>query len=414
MGSVSAQQSVEQLVGALREVLDQIDQVDLTALDPSELGDLLSGLARTSDRQAVITAGVIARWEQHGRWQHDGTRNATLALARTMHTSTDTARAHLRRAHRLAHMPATREAVCDGRLSIDHADLLATACSRERAPLFAEHESMLVEQVANQALFVNARKLVTYWTHAANDLLQAPHDPPPPSTLYASRSSDGSGHLKGTLTPIDAEIVTNELNRLATELRHHDKRDGSQRTTAQRRAAALVAMAARSAGANGATPRPLFQVIVGEDTARRWCELASGTVVHPTDLTAHLDTATFETFLFDGPTTILSATKRRTFTGALRRAIQVRDLHCRHPSGCDTPAVDCDIDHLQPAAHHGITSQFNADAMCSPHNRRRELYRRPALPLPPERSLDYLEHLRARLRWRFLREEEEDSRRDTG
>lgn len=85
--------------------------------------------------------------------------------------------------------------------------------------------------------------------------------------------------------------------------------------------------------ATGVTPRPLFQVIVGDETARHLCELASGAIVHPTELVPHIDGAVMERFLFDGPSTIISKSNQRTFTGALRRAIQVRDRRCKHRSG---------------------------------------------------------------------------------
>ena len=52
----------------------------------------------------------------------------------------------------------------------------------------------------------------------------------------------------------------------------------------------------------------------------------------------HLGVAEVETILFDGPFTVIAASTARSFTGRLRRAIEVRDRHCQHPSGCDVPA----------------------------------------------------------------------------
>lgn len=60
----------------------------------------------------------------------------------------------------------------------------------------------------------------------------------------------------------------------------------------------------------------------------------------------------------------------RRFTGALRRAVEVRDRHCQHPSGCDVPVTDCDVDHRQPSSQGGITSQDNGDRMPPPQPRR--------------------------------------------
>jgi hypothetical protein len=46
-------------------------------------------------------------------------------------------------------------------------------------------------------------------------------------------------------------------------------------------------------------------------------------------------------------------------TPGLRRAIEVRDRHCQHPSGCDVPAEECDIDHKVPYSEGGLTTQGN-------------------------------------------------------
>ena len=67
-------------------------------------------------------------------------------------------------------------------------------------------------------------------------------------------------------------------------------------------------------------------------------------------------TAMLESVIFDGPSTVLSVSRKRTFTGAIRRAIQVRDRHCQHPAGCDVPAGDCDVDHITPYGDGGLTA----------------------------------------------------------
>ena len=62
--------------------------------------------------------------------------------------------------------------------------------------------------------------------------------------------------------------------------------------------------------------------------------------------------------------------RQRSFTGALRRAIQVRDRTCQHPY-CGQPAERCDIDHIEPWAHSATTTQPNARTLCGHHNRLR-------------------------------------------
>jgi hypothetical protein len=162
-----------------------------------------------------------------------------------------------------------------------------------------------------------------------------------------------------------------ELNRLTEELRLEDKASGTVRTAGQRRVDAMVEMAKRSRTARrgGLRPRPLLTVLVGADTLKTVCELANGTVIAPGQVVPLLSEADLERVVFDGPDRVISVSRKRTFTGALRRAIEVRDRRCQHPSGCDEPADRCDVDHIQPHSQGGETSQHNGRLSCWPHNR---------------------------------------------
>jgi hypothetical protein len=123
-------------------------------------------------------------------------------------------------------------------------------------------------------------------------------------------------------------------------------------------------------------------------------------VVRPEELVPSIDSAVVESFLFDGKSVVIAKSNQRTFTGALRRAIQVRDRRCQHTSVCGVPAVHGDVDHRTPAARGGPTSQFNGRSACLAHNRVPELRDDP--PELPERRVDVLEAVRCRARWTVL------------
>jgi hypothetical protein len=105
-----------------------------------------------------------------------------------------------------------------------------------------------------------------------------------------------------------------------------------------------------------------------------------------------------ESFLFDGRATVIAKTQQRSFTGALRKAILVRDRRCQYASGCPVPAVDCDVDHTRPYGRGGPTSQFNGRAGCRAHNRFPDLRDDPIES--PERDLSDMDVLRTLIRWR--------------
>src|SRR5207302_5577196 len=100
------------------------------------------------------------------------------------------------------------------------------------------------------------------------------------------------------------------------------------RSAAQRRAAAVVEMARRSGAmpADARKPEPLFSVFVGYETfAGRICELANGMVVTPGSLVPYLSEAWLERIVFDTPSRVMDVgVTRRLFTGATRRAVEVR------------------------------------------------------------------------------------------
>jgi hypothetical protein len=165
------------------------------------------------------------------------------------------------------------------------------------------------------------------------------------------------------LDPISGAIVAKALERIVDELFEADwaearARLGEVATTAdltrspaQRRADALVEMARRAgtAPADGRRPEPLFTVLVGyESFAGRICQLANGSVVSPGSLVPWLESAWVERVVFESPSRVIDVgVARRLFSGATRRAVQVRDQECFHDL-CDEPADDCEIDHVEP------------------------------------------------------------------
>jgi hypothetical protein len=149
-------------------------------------------------------------------------------------------------------------------------------------------------------------------------------------------------------------------------------------------------MARRSASVpDGAeAPRVLLTILAGEGRFASICELADGTVIAPGDVAPLLERADIERIMFDGPSRVIDVgVRRRFFTGALRRAIEVRDRHCQHPSGCDVPAERCHVDHIRPYAEGGLTTQANGRCYCGFHNRQREARRRQRPP-PDARGAD--------------------------
>jgi hypothetical protein len=196
---------------------------------------------------------------------------------------------------------------------------------------------------------------------------------------------NGTGLLDAVLTPVGHATVGEALRRIERELFEADWAEARARlgdaatpadlgrTPAQRRADALVEMAKRAMTApkDGKRPRPLVTIYCGYETfAGRILELADGTVVTPGTVAGLLDEAMIERIVFDGPSRVIDVGEARYFTGALRRAIELRDRHCTAP-GCHAPAQQCEVDHIVPSARGGRTEQGNGRLYCNPDHRLR-------------------------------------------
>lgn len=204
--------------------------------------------------------------------------------------------------------------------------------------------------------------------------------------VHLSQTFSNMWALGGLLDPVAGALVHNALTRIAEELYAQDRAEAAQRlgrdpllhelarTPQQRRADALQEMARRATAAppRARRPAPLVTILVGYETfAGRICELADGTVLAPSDIAALRDEAVIERAVFDGPSRVMDIGTQRRFTGALRRAIELRDRTCTHPY-CDAPAERCDGDHWIPHEAGGPTEDWNGRLHCPFHNHLRE------------------------------------------
>lgn len=364
------------VVGGLRAAIDVVAGVDLDGLSDGELDAELVALVRERHRLDAEIARRAQRWDARSVWCSDGSRSAAGRLARDGRMARATADQVVRAGRAVATMPHTATAWADGDIGGDHVDLLRRAAGAGRGDLFARDEAMLVGHCATMR-FAQAAKVVRYWCQRADAELGADGTPPPPeSYLRLGTSFQGSVTGEFVLDPIGGATVQAALERIERELYRADQRDGVTRTKAERMAAALVEMAVRAtaAPADGRRPEPLIMVLAGEAALDHLCELSTGVVIDPHLVAPYLGRADIQTIVFDGAGRPITGSRQRTFRGMLRRAIQVRDRHCQHPSGCDAPISDCDVNHIVAHTDGGPTEERNGNLECEPHNRRADLH----------------------------------------
>jgi len=69
-----------------------------------------------------------------------------------------------------------------------------------------------------------------------------------------------------------------------------------------------------------------------------------------------------------GPSLPLDIGVSRDIPTAIRRAVTLRDQHCRFPNGCDQPASACEVHHLTHKADGGKTSVRDCALFCWYHH----------------------------------------------
>jgi len=377
------------------EVLSELDEVldRLNGTEPAALadGESIEALHRCLTRLDAVATRATASFDASREWEADGARSASSWLAATCHLPQAGAKRCVRLGRALRHLPVAEEAWLGGDIGAAQVSVLATARTPSTEKAMARDEEMLVG-FARRLRFSAFSRAVTYWRSYAdpNGSEKEASDQREGRRLNLSQSFDGTWLGDFVLDPIAGSIVAKALSRIEDELFAADWSEARERlgeaagvgdlarTTTQRRADALVEMArrARSAHPDGRRPEPLFTVLVGYETvAGRICELANGTVVSPGSLVRWLDQAWVERVVFDGASRVIDVgVATRLFTGATRRAVEVRDRQCFHES-CEIPAERCQIDHVQPWVAGGPTVAANGRPACAFHNRNR--HRRP-------------------------------------
>jgi len=361
----------------------------LCAADPARFSDRdsIKEIYRQFSRFEAVTTRATAAFDAHRDWEEDRARTAAGWLSATTHVPKTAAQRRVWLGRQLRTMDLVQGAWLAGDIGEAQAGLLARARTPGRAETFIRDEELLVSQ-ACRLRYGHFRRALAYWCYRADPAESEAEadDDYKARQLHLSDGLRGTKLLNATFDPIGGAIFGDELSRIEDELFDADWAEARERlgpgacaadlgrSAAQRRADALVEMARRSGAvpAGARMPEPLFSVFVNYETmVGPICELADGTAVTPGSLVRYLDAAWIERVVFGSPSRVIDiGKKRRLFTGATRRAVALRDRECFHHF-CDVPATDCQIDHVEPFAAGGLTTQDNGRPACGPHNRDR-------------------------------------------
>jgi hypothetical protein len=372
------------------DVLDALDQAveRLLSCDSFVLADkeTMVRIHRLSAKFDCAKALAAFGFDEGAEWVSDGAQTSSAWVDTRCHVPKKEAKKLVRLGRSLSYLPVLKEAWADGAIGLAQVEVLCGLKGARSEAAFCRDEEMLVEQ-AKTMKFASFCWAAAYWEQLADPdgASEADMERRERRDAYLSPSANGTWCGKMTLDQVSGTVVSTELVRLEQELFEADwagakealgrdpKSHELARTPAQRRADALVEMAIRSATApaDGRRPAPLVSIYVGWETLHgRLCQLSNGLALSPDTVLGQLNGADLERAVFGPGKRVEVGITSRFFTGATRRAIELRDQECSH-AYCDVPAERCQIDHITEASKGGLTNQENGRVMCGFHNRQR-------------------------------------------
>jgi len=272
-------------------------------------------------------------------------------------------------------MPRTRQALSSGELSSFAVQMLVAARHAHPAQ-FHRAEQGLVDAAKR----LPARQLhhtVAHWQHQVDwdQGLKEAERVRDRRRLSVTTTMFGMVRVDGDLDPENGETVLTALRAFLDADGGHVRTEGA--TAPQRRADALGEICRRWLdGADRPSvggERPHVTVIVDvealEARGGTRSELDHTGPIHPEVVRRLACDATVSRVLAKGPSEPLDVGRRTSVVpAALRRALVVRDRHCRFP-GCDRPPPWCDAHHVVHWANGGPTSLGNLVLLCRRHHR---------------------------------------------
>ncbi|MEX2101462.1 MAG: DUF222 domain-containing protein [Actinomycetota bacterium] len=346
----------------------------LTEMADAEAEERFARLHGAHEQLQAELARSLVDLERRGIGEREGHLSMASWYAARFRTSVGAARKTVQLARSLEQMPQTRRALGDGEMSMSAVQLLARA--RDADPrAFTASEQLLVHAARAHPMPELAR-VVALWRERA--LAQAMPDVVDRTfqerRLNASVTFGGMVRLDADLDPETGETVLTALASVVdAEVRSGVEDD---RSPTQRRADALGQICAghldRLDRPEVAGERPHLTLTV--DAA----SLPHDSVVGELDHVGPVGASTVRALACDASVlrVVLSGDSepldvgRRTpiVPASMRRALVVRDRHCRFP-GCDRPHRWSDAHHVVHWADGGPTAVGNLVLLCRRHHR---------------------------------------------
>lgn len=358
-------------------LIERLTAIDLDAASSAEL----PGLFHTLRQLAGWTATVEARLARRAIELEALGSGAPAAdtIGRGTKTSPRQARQTERRGEMLANAPALEQQLAAGRISTEHADILANAAARldddsQRAALFDHDHDLAVHAAAETP--AQFGRTVRRMTHRLNDnggLDRSERQRRAASLTTGVNAETGMGWIRADLHPDDHQRVSRRLDAEVAALRQRPENLGLRHD----QLAALAGVALISGGRATSTPPPEVIVVIDIDTlisgphANSLIEYGDGAPLPAETARRHACAANIIPAVLGSDGAPLDVGRgARQATSAQRRALRTMYRTCAI-DGCDRSFDRCEMHHLlEWDRHRGPTDLDNLVPLCNHHHHR--------------------------------------------
>jgi hypothetical protein len=355
--------------------MDELEAEDLDRLSDEALEADFAELERARRALEAERLRRLAQIHRRETWRRDGFLTTSAWLAHRFRIGWNAVMRHIRCASALERMPATRDALSAGDLSLSA--LLVLVQGHEAHPAEFERQEEALVGAARVLTHRELRRAVTYWRQAL-DGPKAIEDAQfrwHRRRLYVSPLLDGMVRVDGDLDPDTGQTLITALRAVMDAEGHRTSDD--LRTAAQVRADALGELC-RQWLDGGSRPqvageRPHVTVTVDlaalEGATGARSELEDCGPMPPEAARRWACDASVSRIVTGGRSEPLDVGRRTpTVPPPLRRAVVIRDGHCQFP-GCERPHPWCDAHHVRHWADGGSTALANLVLLCRRHHR---------------------------------------------
>ena len=407
----------------LHHALDALNHDALASLDAEGALALVRDLEAVGRRLSAVQIDLAGVVERSGAYGVDGHRTAKAALVHLGRISGAEAHRRVHTARAMRMLPQVAASFSAGRIPVEMAQAIGRAVANPRVtPYLDSADPVFAEQATEES-----HEAFVAWLGEWERLADADGAEQLAETAHRHRRvtlvqnrGDGSWLLRGQFGPLQGAALSDVLTAFESAecLADHEeakRRTGVDTTTldlersaSQRRADALVAMAAVAAGASTGRRRravPLVNVVVDQCTFdealcraagdrrsagrsrpdptsevdRRICATATGHPVAPNEVVAAALVGHVRRVVIDDDGRVIDlGRRRRLFTGGAREAAVVQAvLDERGPMGCvwascHAPPAALQVDHRTSWTRGGATQVPNSTLLCGHHNRLKE------------------------------------------